>query len=102
MTNEKTHVIVKGIGWSQSAGTNWCYRYHDVTIISNDLDLLKLQGIYEDTFGSVTNCYRALREIPNVDFIRDDSMSETKQSRRSISKRIVGTDLNTIIKLLTA
>lgn len=99
---EKTHVIVKGIGWSQSAGTNWCYRYHDVTIVTDNLDLLKLQGVYEDTFGSVTNCYSALRELPNVDFIRDDSMSETRQGRRAMQKRIVGTDLNAIIELLKA
>lgn len=98
---EKTHIIIKGIGWSQSAGTNWCYRYHDVTIITDNLNLLKLQGVYEDTFGSVTNCLRALREIKNVDMIVDDSLSETRQPRRSIARRIVGTDLNAIIKELS-
>lgn len=97
---DKTHLIIKGIGWSQSAGTNWCYRYYDVTIITNDLDLLKLQGIYEDTFGSVTNYFSALREIPNIDVIRDNSLSETKQGRRNMQKRTVGTDLKEIINLL--
>ena len=97
----KNHIIVKGVGWSQSAGTNWCYQYYDVTIISNNREALALQGVYENTFGSVTNDRGTLREIEGLDVIWDDHLSETKQSRRAMVKLTVGTDLKAIIKALT-
>jgi len=82
----KITIIIKGIGWSQSQGTNWVYNYYDVTIISSNIELLKYQGLYEDTFGSITNYFRELRENEEVDFIQDNHLSDAKQSRRMMER----------------
>ena len=81
-----TTIIIKGIGWSHSQGTNWVYNYYDVTIITNNLELLKYQGVYEDTFGSISNNFRELRENEAVDFIQDNYLSDAKQSRRMMER----------------
>ncbi len=99
---DKIHLIVKGIGWAQSVGTNWCYRYYDVTIITNDLDLLKLQGIYTDTFGSLTNYFYDIRQLKHVDFISDDHLSEVKQSIRRMNKQNVANDFKALYEALKA
>ncbi len=100
LQNKKAIIILKAIGWSQSYGTNWCYRYYDLTIVSNDLDLLPLQGIYEDTFGSVTNDLRYFRDIKDIDFIEDNHLSECKQSRNRMKRLLKGTDLKMIFAIL--
>ena len=99
--NKGTHLIIKKIGWSKSSNTNWSYHYYDVTIISNDLDLLKLQGIYVDTFGSVENYFSKLREIKDIDVIIDYRLSETELPQGKTKKMAVGNDLKPIVDLLT-
>lgn len=100
MLNKKAYIIIKQIGWSQSYGTNWCYRYYDVTIITNNIDLLPLQGIYTDTFGSVTNSFSQFYDMEDIDFIIDNNLWDCKQSRNRMKKLEKGQDLSKIIDLL--
>ena len=94
-----THIIIKCVGYFAPKMSNWCYRFYDVTIISNDTELLSKQGIYFDQFGSVTNYFSELRE-KRVDFILDTGMSGVKQSMREMKRLKAGDDLKAIISLL--
>lgn len=97
---DKTYLIVKKIGWSKSFDTNWSYRYYDITIISDNLNLLNLQGIYADTFGSIENYFSKLRNIKNVSVIIDNSLPDLKLPQRKMLKMAAKKDFKTIYDLL--
>ena len=94
------HIIIKAVGWSKSYNTNWAYRYYDVTIISKNLDLLKLQGIYADTFGKVENHFETLRKIENLDVIIDYTLADVAMPQRKMLKLSKGKDFENILKVL--
>lgn len=99
--NNQIHLIIKGLGWSKSSDTNWCYRYYDITIITNNLDLLKLQGIYIDTFGSLTNYFSSLRDIKNIDTIVDENLLDIKLPQKKMLKMGKNNDFKNIYNLIS-